>query len=263
MNFNANKNTSIKLKLAGVLGLSLIVTSVSAELVQTSDRLEQLSKTLSQGSYNPEDLDLPSSAKLNVNLKEKEDADSFSIVKSEDYARLKVKPLYEDSVIKYSEKSKDFFEVRNFKNNIVMVYNIDKNYLTVLDIEEEKPSEESWNVSCSKDKITDAKTCVISKYELGVLKSSKDGLVLTVSKELDSLNFSEYNYIRIDKNLAHKNRGIFKGQAAMNIINEMKTGKTAFTRFYEWDNNKYEEVIPLWGFSVAYDVMNKMFARIN
>lgn len=263
MNFNANKNTSIKLKLAGILGLSLIVISVSAELVQSPDRLEQLSKTLSQGSYNPEDLDLPASAKMNVNLKEKEDADSFSIVKSEDYSRLKVKPLYEDSVIKYSEKSKNFFEVRNFKNNIVMVYNIDKNYLTVLDIDEEKPSEESWDVGCSKDRITDKKTCFIKKYELGIMKSSDSGVVLSVSKEVDSLNLREYNFIRIDKNQAHKARGFYKGQSAMNIINEMKTGKTAFTRFYEWDNNKYEEVIPLWGFSVAYDVMNKMFARIN
>jgi len=37
-----------------------------------SDRLEQLSKTLSQGSYtHPDDLDLPASAKVSVTLRPK------------------------------------------------------------------------------------------------------------------------------------------------------------------------------------------------
>ena len=48
-------------------------TSASAELIQTPDRLEQLSKTLAQGSYNPDDLDLPASAKMNISLR-KQDA---------------------------------------------------------------------------------------------------------------------------------------------------------------------------------------------
>lgn len=38
-----------------------------------SDRLEQLSKTLSQGSYtHPDDLDLPASAKVSVTLRQKQ-----------------------------------------------------------------------------------------------------------------------------------------------------------------------------------------------
>jgi hypothetical protein len=263
MNFNANKNISIKLKLGGILGLSLIVTSVSAELVQTSDRLEQLSKTLSQSTYNLEDLDLPASAKMNVNLKEKEDPENFLTVKPEDYSRLKIKPLYSDSVIMYNENSMDYLEVRDFQNNIWMIYNIDKNYLTVLDKDEDEPTEESWDVGCFKDRITDKKTCFLNKYELGILKSSKDGLVISVSKEARDLNLREYNYLRIDKKPAHKTRGFYTGQSAMNIINEMKIGKTAYTRFYEWDNNKYEEIIPLWGGSIAYDVMNKMYSRLR
>ncbi|WP_215895639.1 hypothetical protein [Acinetobacter bereziniae] len=71
MNFSANINTSKKLKLVVVLVFSLTATSVLAELIQTPDRLEQLSKTFSQNTYNPEELDLPASAKLNVNLQEK------------------------------------------------------------------------------------------------------------------------------------------------------------------------------------------------
>lgn len=55
-----------------LLALTLTVaaaTSASAEMVQTPDRLEQLSKTLAQGSYNPDDLDLPASAKMNISLR--------------------------------------------------------------------------------------------------------------------------------------------------------------------------------------------------
>lgn len=44
-------------------------TAAFADLVQSADRLEQLSKTLSQGSYNPDDLDLPASAKMNITLR--------------------------------------------------------------------------------------------------------------------------------------------------------------------------------------------------
>ena len=46
-------------------------TAAFADLVQpsSSDRLEQLSRTLSQGAYNPDDLDLPASAKMNVSLR--------------------------------------------------------------------------------------------------------------------------------------------------------------------------------------------------
>ncbi|MCX5468813.1 M23 family metallopeptidase [Acinetobacter nematophilus] len=44
-------------------------TATFADLIQTPDRLEKLSKTLSQGSYNPDDLDLPASAKMNVTLR--------------------------------------------------------------------------------------------------------------------------------------------------------------------------------------------------
>ncbi len=44
-------------------------TATFADLIQTPDRLEKLSKTLSQGSYNPDDLDLPASAKMNVTVR--------------------------------------------------------------------------------------------------------------------------------------------------------------------------------------------------
>ena len=53
-----------------------LVTSVStaalADLVQSPDRLEQLSRTLAQGAYNPDDLDLPASARMKVSLRDQD-----------------------------------------------------------------------------------------------------------------------------------------------------------------------------------------------
>lgn len=46
------------------------LVQVNSSYSQTPDRLEQLSKTLSQGSYShPDDLDLPASAKVNITLR--------------------------------------------------------------------------------------------------------------------------------------------------------------------------------------------------
>ena len=46
------------------------LVQVDSSYSQTPDRLEQLSKTLSQGSYShPDDLDLPASAKVNITLR--------------------------------------------------------------------------------------------------------------------------------------------------------------------------------------------------
>ncbi|WP_434278591.1 M23 family metallopeptidase [Acinetobacter sp. CE-15] len=59
-------------------------TAAFADLVQSPDRLEQLSKTLSQGSYNPDDLDLPASAKMNITLRSQDapiELNNASIVK--------------------------------------------------------------------------------------------------------------------------------------------------------------------------------------
>ena len=52
----------------------------------------------------------------------------------------------------------------------------------------------------------------------------------------------------------------FKGQPTLNIIKQMKKGETAYTRFNEW-SDQYEEVIPLKGFSIAYNTLNIMYSR--
>lgn len=271
MNFNAkNKSINVKLRLCFVVAGVFNINSANAELISLDayessnsiDRLEQLSKILINDSYGNNNLEQTASAKINVQPKEEKET-AFVTVKPEDYGRLKIKPLYHESTIMQNSKSKDYLEVKNFKNNIMMVYNIDENSVTVIDNDEDEPAENSWTVYCSKDHITDKKTCFLNKYEFGIIKSSKDGLFVSVSKEVRDLSLREYNYIRVDKNPAHKTRGIYTGQSATNIISQLKNGKTIYTRFYEWNGKMYEEIIPLSGFSVAYEVMDKMYARLK
>lgn len=49
-----------------------VSTAALADLLQTPDRLEQLSRTLAQGAYNPDDLDLPASARMKVSLRDQD-----------------------------------------------------------------------------------------------------------------------------------------------------------------------------------------------
>ena len=103
----------------------------------------------------------------------------------------------------------------------------------------------------------------MGKFVLGIIKSSKSGTMLTVSSDIKRLNLYKFSYIRIDKNQHHKTKGIFLQNSAAKIINQMRVGETAYTRFNEWDGEEYEEVISLWGFSVAYDLMGKMYNRLK
>lgn len=251
-----------------VFGLSISSTQmVKAELVELSqaknsvDRIEQLTQTLSDGTYSTEANDLYRDS--NIILRSTQNEDSAVIVKPEDYAKLKIKPIFSDSRVVYLAKDDVYFEIKNFPNNISMYYNIDNNYAIVLDNDNEKPYENSWKVSCSRDSITDEKSCVMGKFALGIIKSSKSGTMLTVSSDIKKLNLYKFSYIRIDKNQHHKTKGIFLQNSATKIINQMRVGETAFTRFNEWDGEEYEEVISLWGFSVAYDLMGKMYNRLK
>lgn len=190
------------------------------------------------------------------------DPDSTFIILPEEYAELNIKPLYKDSVVKYNPEDDLLMEVREFSNNIVMVYFPKTNDATILDRDNDNPIKNGWRVRCNKDRITDERDCFITKFAVGVWKSSKYGLILTVSSDIKKLSFNKYNYIRIDEKPANKVKGYFEGQAALNVINQMKVGQTAYTRFSEWDGERYDETLSLWGFSAAYDAMSRMYSRL-
>jgi len=240
---------------------------VNAELVVLSqakdevDRIEQLTRTLSNGSYSSEAIE--ASHDSNNPVRSTKNDDSSVIVKPEDYAKLKIKPIFADSSVVYIAKDDVYFEIKNFPNNITIYYNIDNNNAIIMDNDNEKPYENSWKVACSIDLITDEKTCLMNKFALGIIKSTKNGIMLSVSTDIKKLNLYEYSYIRIDKNQYHKTKAVFQQNSATKIINQMRVGETAYTRFKEWNGEEYDEVISLWGFSVAYDLMGKMYSRLK
>lgn len=188
---------------------------------------------------------------------------SSLVIAREDYAKINIKPLYRDSVIVYNSVENTFMETREFSNNVVMYYFHSKNGALILDRDNEDPIKNSWEVRCTKDRITDEKNCFISKYSVGIWKSSKYGFSLMISTDIKNLNYSRYSYIRVDENPAHRVKGSFEGQAALNIVNQMKRGQIAYTRFNDWNGEQYEEELSLWGISAAYDVMNKIYAKLN
>lgn len=184
------------------------------------------------------------------------------VIPADEYAEFNIRPLYKDSVIKYNSEDDVLMEVKEFLNNVVMYYFPKTNTASIVDRDNEDPIKNGWNVRCSKDRITDQRDCFITKFAVGVWKSSKYGLTLTVSSDVKKLSFNKYSYIRIDEKPAYKVKGYFDGQAALNVVNQMKNGQTAYTRFSEWDGEQYDETLSLWGFSAAYDVMNRVYSRL-
>ena len=53
------------------------------------------------------------------------------------------------------------------------------------DMDDESATDDDyWTVNCSKDRITDEKICLMGKYEMMFIRSSKTGWMFSVSKEL-------------------------------------------------------------------------------
>lgn len=252
-----------------LLALMSLVFSINANAQE--DSLEQLTKTLANGSYSsfkvdnlPQTTNIVPKTTINTSKEDIENTESrMQLVFPEDYKRLKISTLYTGSDVYYDRESGDYFETKLLSNNIQIHFNIFENFAMVLDLDNENPFKNSWIVMCSKDRITDERSCFINKFNLVIVKSQKYGSILTVSKELKKLNEFSYTYIRIDKNKAHKAKGFFYPASTQKIIGEMKKGAMAHTRFQEWDGEQYEESMSLWGFSAAYDIMNKMYNRMK
>ncbi|NNH76527.1 hypothetical protein HLH17_02275 [Acinetobacter sp. ANC 5380] len=257
-----------------ILSYSLILVSTSnlayAELVQLdvnsrlADRIEILSSQLSQGDYSnsdEDDLD-DESAAMEAEAVVAAELDPI-LIQPKDYKRLGIKnssKIYSDSEIWYLPKRKEYIEEKIFSNNTKFFRVFGVNGALIFDINDGDPDDESWAVSCSRDHITDEKSCVLSKYEMIFIRSSKSGWMFSVSTETEKLNPYQYQYLRIDKSSPLKTRTYFKGQQVLNIIEQMKKGNTAYTRFYEW-SKEYEETIPLKGFTVAYNALNIMYSK--
>lgn len=238
----------------------------NADLVELSgehetDRIAQLTRTLSEGSYGESDIDIKLDEVDSVEATKKNPI----LINPQDYKDLGIKSrdkIFADSDIWYLPKSKEYAEQKYFPNNIRFFKFLNKNHAVLDDTDDESATDNDyWYVSCSRDRITDEKNCILGKYEMAFIRSSKTGWIFSVSKETKKLNLAAYQYIRIDKSPALKSKTFFKGQPTLNIIEQMKKGRTVYTRFYEW-SDEYEEIIPLKGFSIAYNTLNIMYSKL-
>lgn len=236
------------------------ISYTHADLVElnstTTDRIEMLTSTLANGAYADSD-DSSKTTQFNTEISE-----SPQVVLQEDYKHLNIKPLYKNSVVKYFPKSREYYEIKKFPNNIHMYKSTDENFALFLDLDMDNPYKSAWSVNCQIDQITDEKICAVLKYEFMLMRSSKTGWSLTVSKEIERLNTYRYHYLRVDKNTPFKTKLIFNGTSVNPIINQMKNGQTLYTRFYEW-SDFYEETISLYGFSAAYETMNLIYSQLK
>lgn len=246
---------SFQLTNADLVELDTNPNSVSA------DRIDQLTRTLAEGSFgNVEE-------KVVVTAKEAEEAAEKvpMFIDPKEYKALGIKSsykIYGDSEIWYLPESQEYAEQKYFSNNVKFFKLLGSDVALFADMDDESATDDDyWTVNCSKDRITDEKICLMGKYEMMFIQSSKTGWMFSVSKELKQLNPTQYQYIRIDKAPALRSRNFFKGQQTLNIIEQMKKGNTAYTRFYEW-SGQYEETIPLKGFSIAYNTLNIMYSKL-
>lgn len=239
-------------------GMSLSATFADLVEINSSydtDPIDELTRTIADGSYSdPENIDY---------LKVRKDInESPQTVLVEDYQRLKIKTLYKDSTVLFYPNAKQYYELKNFPNNIRMIKPIHENFAIFMDLDAEDAFENSWKVNCSIDNITDEKICGVLKFEFILMHSSKTGWSLTVSKKIRDLNPYVFHYLRVDKNVPFKTKLIFSGVTVNKIVNQMRTGKTLYTRFYE-GRESYEETLSLYGFVAAYETMNLMYSQLK
>lgn len=245
---------------------------------QATDKIEQLTRTMAEGSYGDSySMSQEAKAAAEEAVKAAEEAEKAAdeavkaaenvpiLISPKEYKTLGIKNSYKtfvDSDIWYLPESKEYAEQKYFPNKIKFFKLLASDVALFADMDDESATDDDyWTVSCSRDHITDEKICLMSKYEIVFIRSSKTGWMFSVSKETKKLNPMQYQYIRIDKSPALKSRNFFKGQPTLNIIEQMKKGNTAYTRFYEWSED-YEETIPLRGFSTAYNTLNTMYSKL-
>ena len=194
-----------------------------------------------------------------------DDSGVWEAVSEKDYEKLNIKRAYNDSEIFLKKSADAYFEIKYFDKNIKMLRYMnsqmeESSFFGDADIQDMKDFiNNAWQVTCERDHITDIKICTLSKSEFLIGTRKKNEASIYCSRQVKKLDTTRFHYIRVNDNPPARTKTYFKGQAALNIIDQMKKGGVIYTRFYEWDEEKYEETLSLAGFNVAYEYMRKVF----
>lgn len=120
----------------------------------------------------------------------------------------------------------------------------------------------NWGVKCYVDQIEDSKWCSLSKEDLTV-GVWKDGSAFV---HIGSSHYPRSSItVRTDKKQpisANESTG-FSGSQARQIINELKSGEAAVTRYQEWPyQSNLDKKVDLFGFDEAWSLLNIVYQNI-
>ena len=96
----------------------------------------------------------------------------------------------------------------------------------------------------------------VATDRLEQLSKSLSGGSYAPNEQIEQLANSSLN-VQLRTSLRDGNRK----KTAIHIINQMQSGQIAYTRFYE-GSHRYEETLSLYGFTVAYQTMNLIYAKL-
>lgn len=184
------------------------------------------------------------------------------IIPKSDYTKLNIKPLYSDSIVYYSNFKP--VEIKLF-NEILMINYLDKNTIRLIDTIKYKDGLYAiWNIGCEVDKITDGKSCYVTKVNNFIYFKESNSLS-SISIGAENWDYFKPSYIRVDKNKAFKvNEYLFYRPMIDNILKEMIQGDKAYFRYYKKYESSYSDnELSLRGFSTAYEIVNLLYSQVK
>ncbi|WP_180187224.1 hypothetical protein [Acinetobacter sp. YH01012] len=165
--------------------------------------------------------------------------------------------LFNDSSLKYLPELNRLYEIKKFDPNTIMIRNIDVNSVRILIINNDGRTGHDWLVHCSKDKMTDKKSCVIYQNNLQILDQNN-----TTYLRLGSSNSKTKLLFRVDQNQYKETNNYFSNSLALQFIEQMKKGDQLHTRFQQ-GLYKIDNTYSLKGFTKADQIKTMLKAKIK
>ncbi|ENU36018.1 hypothetical protein [Acinetobacter parvus] len=184
------------------------------------------------------------------------------LIKESDYLAQGLKPYYKDSEIYFFEDTNVFFEMKLLPLDTIMIRDMDNDVANFGYGLLHNYPDQSWQVKCTKDKITDQVTCAIFNNTVNIMHTRNRRMVSS-TKNMSNLNFKKEQLLRIDKNKAISVNGIFENEKYNQIVSQMKNGIDVKSRFYDLSGNEYNNEANLQGFKEAYLYMTKLETKLN
>lgn len=184
------------------------------------------------------------------------------LIHESDYVAQDLKPYYKDSQIFFFEDTNIFYEMKLLPLNVIMIRDMDTKVANFGYGLLHNFPDQSWQVACVKDSMTDGVTCAIYNNTVNIMHTLNRKMI-SATKNVNSLNFNKEQLIRIDKNKAVAVKGIFENDKYTNIVNQMKKGVDVKSRYYDSHGQENNNEANLQGFNEAYQYMNRLESSLS